>query len=246
MNIHESFYTKKFKDTFGFYKESEVERQVEFIEKIIPLNKGQKILDLACGYGRHSICLKRKGYDITGYDLSSDLLEIAREKAKELQLNITFTQKDMKEIELMSEFDIILSLSTALSFYDDNTNFNIFKRIFNALKPGGYFLYDQGNIFKLMQLALKKDVDEKELPGGIKVMKKYTFDAKKCILKNRTAIIYKNKEKDESGWDIRYYILPELEKMMNEIGFNILNVYGDYEETEYTMESDRLIVLMKK
>ncbi|GAI67091.1 unnamed protein product, partial [marine sediment metagenome] len=70
MSIHKSYYTKRFQDITQFGKEAEASKQVEFIEESIPLKPGQKILDLACGYGRHSILLAKKGYFVTGYDLS--------------------------------------------------------------------------------------------------------------------------------------------------------------------------------
>ena len=72
MSIHESYYTKRSQAFAEFYKDSKSPKQVEFIEKAVSLKPHHKILDLACGYGRHSILLAKKGYSVTGYDLSSD------------------------------------------------------------------------------------------------------------------------------------------------------------------------------
>ena len=68
MAIHDTFYTNKFQDVTYFYKQQDIASQVEFIEKSAQLNVQDRILDLACGFGRHSILLAQKGYDVTGYD----------------------------------------------------------------------------------------------------------------------------------------------------------------------------------
>ena len=79
MSIHEKFYSQGFRDITRFYKESEADKQVEFVEQAVPLKPGEKVLDLACGYGRHSIILARKGYCVTGYDLSADYIREAKQ-----------------------------------------------------------------------------------------------------------------------------------------------------------------------
>lgn len=246
MAIHDSFYTKKFEDVRSFYKENETPQQVEFIERVIPLESRHKILDLACGGGRHSIELSKKGYYVVGHDQSGDFINQAKQEAKNAGVTVTFECKDMCSLDIFEEFDVILSLSTSLAFYDDQRNNDIFCRVHKALKPDGIFLFDQGNIFHLMQSTTKNDEFETtKLPDGRIHHSKRYFDAANCVL-SRRSILEDGGEREESGWDIRYYTLSELRLIMKEIGFEIVGSYGDYDGSEYWVKSKRLITILKK
>ena len=242
MTIHESFYTKRFRDITHFYKESEAAKQVEFVETIIPLKPQCKILDLACGYGRHSIILAEKGYRVTGYDMSADYIEEARQQAEKAGVKINFEQLDMRRLDLSEEFDVILSLSTSLFFYGDETNKDIVRRIHKALKNKGFFIFDQGNIFCF---AGKKENKDEKLPDGRMHKFKLNFDAANCILRRRS-ILEDKQGREETGWDIRYYTLPELRITMEAIGFDVVKVYGDYDGSVYSADSSRLITIFEK
>ncbi len=242
MSIHERFYSQRFRDITQFYKESEAEKQVEFIEQTIPLKHGNKILDLACGYGRHSIILARKGYCVTGYDLSADYIREAKQEAEEVGVKLDFQQIDMRRLDLSQEYDVILSLSTSLAFYDEEVNKDIFRRIYKALKDKGTFVFDQGNIFSFVN---KKTNKSEKLSDGRRHHYELDFDAAKCVLRRRSILEDKH-GRQEAGWDIRYYTLPELRILMKWIGFDIVKVYGDYDGSAYSVESKRLITFLHK
>jgi len=142
MTIHDTYYTKEFEDVIDFYRESEAPTQVDFIVKSIPLKPEDKVLDLACGYGRHSIILAQKGYSVIGYDQSSDYIQQAKKAAEDADIEVTFKLMDMRKVALSEESDVVLSISSSLAFYEDDVNVDIFHRIFQALKPGGKFLFD--------------------------------------------------------------------------------------------------------
>lgn len=243
MPIHESFYTKRFGGVTQFYKGSESPKQVEFIEKSVPLKPKYKILDLACGNGRHSILLAKKGYCVTGYDLSADYIDQAKQEVEKVGTNVTFERMDMRSLNIFEKFDVIISFSTSLAFYDDEVNRDIFHRIYEALKPGGVFLFDQANIFWIISMDNESGAN-KLLDGRIHHYK-YDFDAEKCVL-SRRSILEDKEGRQESGWDIRYYTLPELDLILKEIGFSIVQTYGDYDSSRYRVDSKRLIVTLRK
>jgi hypothetical protein len=109
-------------------------------------------------------------------------------------------------LDLSQEFDVILSLSTSLAFYDDEVNKDIFRRIYKALKIKGTFIFDQGNIFSF---ANKKISKSEKLSDGRTHHYKLDFDAAKCVL-SRRSVLEGKQGREEAGWDIRYYTLPEL------------------------------------
>ena len=100
-NWYKDFFNKYYlplylkKDIFSPIK---VEREVNFLIKILNLSKNSKILDLPCGQGRHSILLAKKGYMVTGVDLSKTLLNSARKSAKKEKVDLRLIRKDMRKI----------------------------------------------------------------------------------------------------------------------------------------------------
>jgi len=152
----------------------------------------------------------------------------------------------MRKLALFEEFDVVLSMSSSLAFYEDNVNIDIFRRICQAIKPGGNFLFDQANIFWLSEyFGTKKHKGSKKLQDGRVYDYKTTFNATNCVLSRRSILEDKNGRK-ESGWDLRYYTLPELSMIMHEVGFKISSIYGDYDSSPYTVESKRLITIWGK
>ncbi len=246
MAIHDSYYTNQFRATTCFYAVDQADNQVEFLEKTLPLKKEHKILDLACGFGRHSIALAKKGYQVTGYDASEDYLQEARQEAKKAGLDVMFQLADMRTLDLVGAFDVIFSLSSSLAFYDDETNLDIIRRVHSALKPSGTFVFDQGNIFWLIENVFRKWTSSSSaLPSGQMHHRSFGFDATTCIMSQRS-VIESGQGKQESGWDIRYYSLPEMRGIANEIGFYVQQVFGDYDGSPYSLDSGRLITVMKK
>ena len=246
MTIHDTYYTKEFQAVTEFYKESEAASQVGFIEKSIPLKQEDNILDLACGFGRHSIILAQKGYSVVGYDQSSDYIQQAKKAAKNANVEVIFELTDMRKLAVFQEFDVVLSMSSSLAFYEDDVNIDIFRRICQALKPGGNFLFDQANIFWLSEcFGIKKHKGSKKLQDGLIHNYETTFNATNCVLSRRSILVGKNGRK-ESGWDLRYYTFPELSMIMHKIGFKLSSFHGDYDSSPYTVESKRLITIWGK
>ncbi|MCK4630146.1 MAG: class I SAM-dependent methyltransferase, partial [Bacteroidales bacterium] len=84
--------------------------ECDFIENEINFNKQTRILDIGCGTGRHSIELTKRGYQITGIDLSETLLNRAREKALKEDLKIDFQKQDARILKFQKEFDLVIML----------------------------------------------------------------------------------------------------------------------------------------
>lgn len=241
MTMHESFYTDRFKGVGQFYKESEAPQQADFVQRIVPLRPEHRILDLACGWGRHAIALAKLGHTVVGYDGSDDYIARAIRDAQAAGVSATFERLDMRTLSLTSAFDVVLSMSTSLAFFDDATNKALFRRIRQTLKPGGVFVFDQGNIFTMMAMADSK-TSTATLPDGRTVERRTTFDAGRCVLSMRS-FLHDGQGQAESGWDIRYYTLPELKQLLPTVGFELRQHFGDYDGSPFTAKSPRLITV---
>jgi hypothetical protein len=123
-----------------------------------------------------------------------------------------------------------LSLSTSLAFYDESTNLDIFRRIQAAPRRNGTFFFDQGNIFWLV----KNHVPER-----------YSLNVETCVVSGRYAK-HTAEGRIESGWDLRFYHLPELKWMLSSLGFAFIGSLGDFDGSASTYASRRLTTIWRK
>lgn len=232
--------------TFHLFTKERNWQEAEFIRTSLQLMPGQKVLDLACGYGRHAIPLARKGINITGMDSCERYLRMAREKAEGLPLR--FVEKDMRKMEFLGEFDAVYCFFTSFGFFDDETNFDVLRRVASALRPGGRFLLD---------------IQNKELYGagepGHQEFSEFERDGK------RLALLSKGSFDPDSGrvsitlslygepdgplrmeFSIRLYSLPELRWLLKQAGMAATRTFGGSDASPYRIDSPRLIVVAEK
>ncbi len=126
----------------------DTENQVAFIIKTLGLHGSERILDLACGFGRHSLSLARKGYEVVGVDITKAYIDDACETAKKEGLqNVSFINADVREVDFCDEFDVVLSLADGAIGYleTDEENLKIFDLASRALRRGGRHFIDVCN-----------------------------------------------------------------------------------------------------
>lgn len=124
--------------------EAEVERALAMLRP----GGGERVLDLACGVGRHSLELAKRGYDVVGVEISEDLTRLARKGAREEDLDVEFVQADLRELDLSMDFDIVLSLNDgAVGYFESEAeNLRTFEVVSNALRAGGRHLMQLPNV----------------------------------------------------------------------------------------------------
>jgi SAM-dependent methyltransferase len=124
--------------------ESEIKRALTMLRP----QGGERILDLACGTGRHSLELVRQGFSVVGVEIGEELVEIARKDAEEQGLEAEFIQGDLRELDYEEEFDIVLNLNDgAVGYFEtDEENHRTFEVIARALKSGGQNLVQLPNV----------------------------------------------------------------------------------------------------
>ncbi len=115
-------------------------------EDILPLLRrlklppGARILDVPCGFGRHSLLLARCGYRVTGVDISPELLARARRQAAAHSLPIAFRRGNMRRLSGLRGFDLLLNLFTSFGYFGDAGDRIVLQGFYRALRPGGWLV----------------------------------------------------------------------------------------------------------
>lgn len=201
--------------------------ECDFIETEINHNQSLKILDIGCGTGRHSIELAKRGYRITGVDLSESMLQRAREKAIEADVSVDFSQADARNLSFEAEFDLAIMLCEGAFplMETDEMNFQILQNAAKALKPGGKLIFTTLNgLFPLFHSV--KDFLESNSEEGNATYAENNFDLMTFRDYNVTSFTDDDGIEHQTDSNERYYVPSEITWLLKSLGFKKIDIFG--------------------
>jgi len=207
--------------------------------KFIVMPQGSRVLDVACGRGRHSIYLNEKGFEVTGIDLSAKNIHQAIQLAGD---NISFYVQDMRKIDKTSYFDAVFNLFTSFGYFDSEEEHNqAVHSMGSALKSGGLLVIDFFNAEKVIS-AIPIHETVSVPPVEFRINKKVEG---KTIIKT---ITFSDKGKDYSFTEyVKAFRLSDFEKFFLSNQLKVKSVFGDYSLNKFDAQhSDRLIIIAEK
>jgi len=238
-----------------FYKDKDYEKESDFLEEIFKKyseNSVKTILNLGCGTGSHDLILAEKGYQLTGVDLSPQMLKIAKEKAEKENKNIDFIESDIRNIELQKKFDAVISMFAVMSYQTKNEDIiSAFKCAANHLKKGGIFIFDCW--FGPAVLKTKPEKRKKIIEQGVEKIErwvepvldlmKHTIDVNyKVIKKSRGEVLDEISESHK----MRFFFPQEIKYFLEQTGFQVLKICPFMEIEKNLFENDWNITVIAK
>jgi len=231
------FDTPYYKLLYKNRNEDEAGLFIDNILKKINIEPNSKILDLACGTGRHSIYLSKKGFDVVGIDKSKKNILTAKEN--ENKKLIFFQQEMTKDINM--QFNAIFNFFTSFGYVDHKYNYDTVENISKNLMKGGLFIIDFLN-----QKIVRKNIVEYEE----KNIENINFNIHRYIENNYIIkeISFKhNKTKYNFKERVMLLDLKDFENYFNKNNLKIIDIYGNYKLSSFDInKSPRLILISKK
>ncbi len=225
--------------------EERTQKEVDFVMEHTGVQKESSILDLACGHGRHVLELAQRGFkNVNGLDLTHLYIQMAREKAKQLGVHAQFIEANMRDFEAFNQYNLIFSLFSSLFYFKDKRNLKILRRVYHALQRDGYFIVDHFNPISFLQSESYKDwylTDDDYI-----ILDKYSHNPISGIITDERLIITPEGQRINRVFHIRDYTVAELRFHLEKIGFEIINVFGNFESEPYHIESPRQIFVTRK
>ncbi len=219
-------------------------QEVEQIEQLLDLPQYSHILDLCCGYGRHAIPLAQRGYQVTGQDSSSFMLQQAQVAAEKEGLVLHWEHSDMRNIPFTNEFDAVINIFTSFGYLENEAeDQKVLDQIYKALKPGGLFLLE--TIYQPRVLRSHSPHGIIRYPDGLIVLEERHIDLVKSRNEVHISLLYPDGQRQEYKQSIRIYTLTELARMLTAAGLQLKTYYGGLDGSALTLDS-RLIVLAQK
>jgi SAM-dependent methyltransferase len=214
--------------------------EIDRLEALLALRPPLRILDLPCGQGRHAIELARRGYDVTGVDLSPFLLKVAEERARADGIRLHWLDGDMREPIAGERFDLVLNLFTSLGYFADEADD---RKVVDAaaamLVPGGRFLLEVINGERLMARFQER---EWFTVGQAAVVERRSLDrtARRMVVE-RTVTTPDATEVNLHA--IRLYDGRDVSGIMRSAGFGRVDLYGDWSGEALTPDSLRVLAV---
>lgn len=224
------------------YQNRDFEEAERFISNLIDYlepKEGAKFFDLACGKGRHSMFLNKKGFDVVGADLSEESIKVAQAHENE---KLKFAVHDMREPFQGAKFNYVVNLFTSFGYFDDDQeDVNVLKSVVSVLENDGVFVLDYLNANKVVSDLKPHEVIQRD---------HVTFQVSKKV---EGAFVVKGIDFEDDGeeyhFEERVKLIGEdkFEQYLKLAGLRLLAKFGDYSLGEFDLEaSPRLILVVEK
>ncbi len=228
--------SESFQDKYAYYydllyKDKDYEQEVDFLEEIFKRffrKKPNTILDLACGTGGHIIPLAKRGYRVSGLDVSSGMFRRVREKTKKEGIEVNLYKAPMQKFNIKERFDVVISMFSAINYvmtYDGLKS--MFGCIRNHLNKGGLYYFDSWN-----GLAVIEHYDpcrQKTVKGNdiiVERIGKTKIDPiKQLCWVNYHCSVYQDKKKIDDfkeSHELKFFFIEEIKNYLADSGFEVL------------------------
>jgi 2-polyprenyl-3-methyl-5-hydroxy-6-metoxy-1,4-benzoquinol methylase len=212
-------------------------QEVEFLIGLLALTPKHQVLDVACGPGRHSVEMARRGINVVGVDISDKLLAVARKTAElEGVTTAEFVKADARDIPYTDQFDAAICLCEgAFGLLESDTeNERVLHSIFKSLKPGGRVALTALSVLSLLRR-------QRDLSG---------FDPQTNLLERNEMHAVEGGTEEEFRFHERYYDFPGLKLLLDRVGFRHILGFGcragDYAARAITLDDYEILAYAEK
>ena len=240
MNWFENWFnTKYYHMLYDNRNHEEAKLFINNLTSHLNLKKNCKIIDIACGTGRHAIYLNMLGYNVTGIDLSKNNIETA---SKFSNKNLQFYIHDMRKLFKSNHFDLAVNLFTSFGYFNkDSDNEKALISIAGNVKREGLVVIDFMNVKKVLMNLIEAE---------IKIINNVEFKINRTIKNDKilkSISITDEKEKFFFKEEVSIITLDKFSDYIKKAGLQIIDIFGNYHlESFNALKSDRLILVCKK
>ncbi len=226
-----------YQELYPHRDEAEAERLVDLLVARAVVRAGDRVLDLACGAGRHAAALARRGVRVTGIDLSEVQLAAARERGVP-----RLVRADMRRLPVRgATLDAVVNLFTSFGYFErDEEHEAVLREVGRVLRPGGWFALDFLNAPQVRATLVPRD--ERTVGARAVVQERRLSGGGRYVVKT----IHLEGEDDSFVERVRLFERDDLEQMLDTAGLLTEAVLGDYDGGEHTDGSARLLMLARR
>lgn len=240
---NEHFWIELYPSMFPEERMDAAEEALEQVFELVDFD-GSTVLDLCCGPGRFAMAAARKGLAVTGVDKTPFLLNKAKERAAEHQLEVEWILEDMRTFTRPKAYDLVLNMFTSFGYFDDKQDdMKVLRNIYQSLKPGGVCVLEM--MGKEILARIFRPTNSERFPDGTLLVQRHEIFDDWTRIRNEWLVI-----KDEHARSFRFhhtiYSGQELRDRLRQVGFSTIKLYGELDGAAYNYNAVRLIAVAWK
>ena len=215
--------------------------EVAFLEKMF--GSRARLLDVACGSGRHALELARRGRRVTGLDISANFLRQAKAAAKTAKTPAKFLLGDMRKMKWRDEFDGAYCFGNAFGYFPHADMAVFVGRVADALKPGGRFVVDAASVAE--HLLPKLPGREWFELDDILFLEDHRYLAEESCLETEATFI-RNGVSETHTWWHWIFTAAEIRRMLENAGLTVVHLFGGLDEQPFAVGNPLVVVTEKR
>jgi len=222
--------------------EEDTIKDTECIQNALRLKPPCRILDVPCGNGRISLELAKRGYELTGVDLSSSLIGDGKAKAAERGLQVVWEQRDMRDLPWKEEYDAAFCFGGSFGYFDDNCNLDFLRAVVQTLRPAARFMIDAHVTETILPKYQERDwhkIDDMLMLQERRYVHVHSrIDAEYKVIRDGKIESFTS--------SMRIYSYFELFRLLKQVGFSKFEAYGSLSLEPFQFKSPRLYLVAMK
>lgn len=244
-NVNDNFFDSGYKEIWRtLIPDVLTEREISFMLPAFNLQPGSKVLDIMCGYGRHTLALARKGIHVTAVDNLTAYINEIKDVAEKENLPVNTVCRSVVDFEPDPGFDLAICMGNSFNFFNAADAAKILRHVANGLKNGGYFLINTWSIAEIVFRNFKESsegpIGEFNMSSSLQIY----FQPTRAEAESVFTAADGSKE-IKKGVDY-IYSLNEMETMLNTAGFVLKEIYSIPGKKKFTLGEPRAYLVSQK
>jgi len=241
--LDESFWRGCYQVLFTKERFAQAPSEIENVLTLVNFN-GQRILDMPCGPGRHTVVLAQQGYQVTGVDHSEYLLAKAEKYARDSNIAVEWVKADMRDFSRTNAYDLVQNLFSSFGYFEDqDDDIKLLSNFYESLRSGGKIILD----LKSREILTRDWTPDLSTPVQVnsQLSEKLELDPDKRWIRTEWTVIRHGK-RHRYHFQLRLYSADELSTLLTRAGFVNVRTYGSLAGVPYSDESLRLVIVAEK
>lgn len=226
---------------------TDISASVRWMSRSIGLAPGDKVLDLGCGPGLYTLRMAQQGFDVTGVDQCIGSIQYARDRAREVGMDVDYRVMDILEIPWHEKFDLVTMIYVDLGTFSDQERVRLFSAVDRCLRPDGRFLFDTRTPLSSDHRAPRDGWAVKER-GFWRPSPYLLLDETMCYpeedvaLEQYVVVEPEGKATLYRVWT-RFYSTTRMDSLLESVGFEVIGRWSDLKGTPWSEGSEWMGVL---
>jgi cyclopropane fatty-acyl-phospholipid synthase-like methyltransferase len=220
-------------------------QEVDFLEVELNLQQGQHLLDIPCGFGRHSIEFAKRGFNVTGIDISQTFITGLTEKINSNNLNIKAVRADILTMNLSQNFSGAICMGNSFGYFNFDKMKVFIEKVSSSLETGARFIINSGMVAESILPNFSNYQSKTYTVDNITMDITNIYDVEDSYMISNL-LLTKEGKREEHSFKHFVFTLGEVKRLLKSFGLKTIQTYGSLSKEEYKMGDQQIYIVAEK